>query len=150
MEAFSGASTASIVPFDDMSLSQPPSKLGEVIIGTILNVGASIDVSDFGLIIIMIGKSLLLCMSHGATSRCVVFWLWTIFSNLNAQNWIRIMLQFIGDDVGASAVGSQVLLLVMLVHYRPTNEVVCQVLFHPGKPSVAAQTKLSFHVEGDC
>jgi hypothetical protein len=86
MEAFSGASTASIVPFDDMSLSQPPSKLGEVIIGTILNVGASIDVSDFGLIIIMIGKSLLLCMSHGATSRCVVFCLWTIFSNLNAQN----------------------------------------------------------------
>jgi hypothetical protein len=34
VEAFSGASTASIVPFDDMSLSQPPSKLGEVIMAS--------------------------------------------------------------------------------------------------------------------
>jgi hypothetical protein len=37
-------------------------------VGTILNVGASIDVSDFGLIIIAISKSLLLCMPHGASS----------------------------------------------------------------------------------
>jgi hypothetical protein len=43
--------------------------------GTILNIGASIDVSDFGLIVIAIGKSLLLCMSCGATSQRVVFWL---------------------------------------------------------------------------
>jgi hypothetical protein len=119
-------------------------------VGTILNIGASIDVSDFGLIIIAIGKSLLLGMSHGATSQCVVFWLWTTCSNLNAQNWIRIIWQFVGGNVDASAVGSKVLLLVMLIHYRPTNGVVRQVLFHPGKPSVAAQTKFSFHGEGDC
>ncbi len=31
VEASFGASTASLVPFDDMSLSQPPLKLGEVI-----------------------------------------------------------------------------------------------------------------------
>jgi hypothetical protein len=42
---------------------------------TILNVGAFINVSDFGLIIIAIRKSLLLCMSCGATSQCFVFWL---------------------------------------------------------------------------
>jgi hypothetical protein len=42
-------------------------------------------------------------------------------------NWIRIILQFIGDDVGVLAVGSKVLLSVVLVHYGPTNGgVVCQ------------------------
>jgi hypothetical protein len=35
-----------------------------------------------------------------------------------------------------------VLLSVVLIHYRPTNGVVCQVLFNPGKPSVAAKTNL--------
>jgi hypothetical protein len=53
-------------------------------------------------------------------------------------------------NIGALAVGSKVLPWVVLVHYRPTNGVVCQVLFHPGKPSVAAQTKLFFHGEGHC
>ncbi len=70
-------------------------------------------------------------------------------SNLNAQNWIRIILQFVGD-VGALAAGSKVLPSVVLIHYGPTNGVVCQVLFHPGKPSVAAQTKLFFHCDGHC
>jgi hypothetical protein len=83
--------------------------------GTILNVDASINVSDFGLIIIMIGKSLLLCMSHGVTSQHFVLGLWTICSNLNPHNWIRIMLYFIGGNVGASAAGSKVLPLVVLV-----------------------------------
>jgi hypothetical protein len=55
------------------------------------------------------------------------------YSNLNAQNWI------IGGNVGASAVGSKVLPWVVFIHYRPTNGVVCQVLFHPGKPSVAGK-----------
>jgi hypothetical protein len=97
------------------------------------------DVSDFGLIIIAIGKSLLLRMSHGASSRHVVFWLWMTCSNLNAQNSIRIILQFVGGDVGVSAAGSKkVLPSVVLIHYRPTIGVVRQVLFHPGKPSVAA------------
>jgi hypothetical protein len=99
---------------------------------------ASINVSDFGLIIIVIGKSLLLCMSHGVSSQHVVFWLWTTCSNLNAPNQIRIILQFVGGHVGASAVGSKVLPSVVLILNRPTNGVVCQVLFHPGKPSVAA------------
>jgi hypothetical protein len=70
------------------------------------------------------------------------------YSNLNAQKWIRIILQFVGGNVGALAVGSKVLPLVMLIHYGPTNGVVCQVLFHPEKSSVAAQTKLFFHSEG--
>jgi hypothetical protein len=34
VEASSGASTASIVPFDDKALSLPPLKLGEVIIAS--------------------------------------------------------------------------------------------------------------------
>jgi hypothetical protein len=41
-------------------------------VGTIPNIGVSIDVFDFGVIIIVIGKSLLLCMSHGASSQHVV------------------------------------------------------------------------------
>jgi hypothetical protein len=59
-------------------------------------------------------------------------------------------MRFVGDDVGALAAGSKVLPSVVLIHYGPTNGVVCQVLFHPGKPSVAAQTKLFFHGEGYC
>jgi hypothetical protein len=53
-------------------------------------------------------------------------------SNLNAQNWIRIILQFVGGNVGESAVGSKVLPSVVLVHYRPANGVLyarcCSIL----------------------
>jgi hypothetical protein len=42
------------------------------------------------------------------SSHCVVFWLWMTCSNLNAQNWIRIILQFVGGNVGTSAAGSKV------------------------------------------
>jgi hypothetical protein len=76
-------------------------------IRTILNVGTSINVSDFGLIIIAIGKSLLLCMSRGSSSWHVVFWLWMTCSIYNVQNGIRIILQFVGGNVDASAVGSK-------------------------------------------
>jgi hypothetical protein len=52
-------------------------------------------------------------------------------------------MRFVGDDVGALAAGSKVLPSVVLIHYGPTNGVVCQVLFHPGKPSVKKQSSFS-------
>jgi hypothetical protein len=101
--------------------------------------------------IIMLGNSLLLGMSGGATSQHIIIRFWMASNNFNPQlgQWFLIVIIVGALLVLALALRKVVLPSVVFNHHRPTDRIISQVLFQPSKPFLAAKTYLSFHGEGN-